>query len=304
MSDLLKLRRISAPALDRTTPYNANLNPVRLWSGHFALNLRDRGAVGEARLIRNSRASPYLSQTQPAMRRSRVRRAAFGASLLPMSQLHHDSGAIANSLGVPGSAAAQGLENSWQRGDCRRDRTQDRIMVLSGPLRPAEWHMIQAFIRKTDREDLRLRFGQWLDFENGPILRQFFDIGGKSGELVCALDENGDISGILHRVLTSPCEAEIGLIVRSDLKRMGIGQKLVRVALARATQQNLKTLRALVLGENHAMLRLARKLGMVRRKSAGFSVELEFDLRQIKAGTPTPLPAVAVATKSPASALC
>jgi RimJ/RimL family protein N-acetyltransferase len=224
-----------------------------------------------------------------------------------MNDLQHNGAGSADRL--PALAAApDGRKNSWQHRDFGQQRMQGRTehgtMILAGPLRPAEWDMIRAFIRKAERDDLRLRFGQWLDFENEPTVRRFFDIAGSTGELVCALDENGDISGILHRVLTSPCEAEIALIVRSDLKRTGIGENLVRTALARAARQNLKMLRASVLGENRAMLRLARKLGVVSRKSAGFSVELEFDLRQLCAGTLTPLTAAVVTTNSPASALC
>jgi acetyltransferase len=177
-------------------------------------------------------------------------------------------------------------------------------MDLDGPLRPAEWDMIRAFVRKADREDLRLRFGQWLDFEDQAVLKRSFDIGGNGGELLCTLDENGDISGILHRVPTSPTEAEIGLIVRSDLKRTGIGEKLVRTALARASRQNLQTLRALVLRENRATLRLARKIGLVPRKSAGFSEELEFDLGQLGAGAVSLLPAAAGTAKPSAAAMC
>ena len=138
--------------------------------------------------------------------------------------------------------------------------------------------MIRAFVGKTDREDLRLRFGQSLDFADAASLKRFFDTGS-AGELVCMLDEAGDISGI-HRVLTSSSEAEIALIVRSDVKRTGIGEKLLRTALSRAAKQRLRTLRALVLRENAAMLRLARKIGFVARKPAGFSVEVELDLRQ------------------------
>jgi GNAT superfamily N-acetyltransferase len=231
------------------------------------------------------------------MKRSRVRRAAFGVSLVSMGQLHHGNNALAGRLGMPRSARDGG---GWPCGDFGAEPT----MVLARPLGAREWDMIRAFVSKTDRDDLRMRFGQWLDFQSEPILKRFFDIDGKDGELVCTLDDNGDISGILHRVLISPCEAEIGLIVRSDLKRTGIGETLLRTALARALQQNLKTLRALVLGENRAMLRLARKIGPVPRKFAGLSVELEFDLSQICAGAPTPLPAVAAAINSPTSALC
>jgi GNAT superfamily N-acetyltransferase len=229
-----------------------------------------------------------MSGTQPAMKRSRVRGPGFGALLASMNQLDHSNNAFANRLGVPPSTPRD-------RGDrpCG-DHGSKRTMVLAQPLGASEWEMIRTFVRKTDRDDLRLRFGQWLDFHSEPILKRFFDLGGKSSELLCALDDSGDISGILHRVPISPCEAEIGLIVRSDLKRTGIGEMLLRTALARALQQKLRTLRAFVLGENRAMLRLARKIGAVPSKSAGLSVELEFDLSRICAGARTPAAGVAI----------
>ena len=139
--------------------------------------------------------------------------------------------------------------------------------------------MIRTFVGRTDREDLRLRFGQPLDFADDAILKRFFDIGGPCGEQIWALDDAGNIGGVLHRVRTSPSAAEVALIVRSDRKRRGFGEELLRAALARAAKQNLTTLRAYVLGENSAMLRLARKVGFVARSPTGFSVELEFNLR-------------------------
>jgi L-amino acid N-acyltransferase YncA len=68
------------------------------------------------------------------------------------------------------------------------------------------------------------------------------------------------------------------LIVRTDCARRGIGEMLLRTTLARAARRNLGTLSALVLHENTAMLRLARKVGFEAHKSSGLVVELEFDL--------------------------
>jgi ribosomal protein S18 acetylase RimI-like enzyme len=193
-----------------------------------------------------------------------------------MDHLHHERPPLAAPVPVPPLANRGELESAWQNSDV----SEGRIIVLTRPLNEREWGMIWAFVGKTDREDLRLRFGQSLDFADAATLKRFFDVGGNAGELVCMLDEAGDISGILHRVLTSPSEAEIALIVRSDVKRTGIGEKLLRTAVSRAAKDDLKTLRALVLRENFAMLRLARKIGFVPRKPSGSSVELEFGLRQ------------------------
>ena len=215
---------------------------------------------------------------------------------VPMRQSHQEHKGLAGRHGFPAPVSNdRGLWSSCS--EIGRERT----IVVARPLGAVEWDMIRAFIGKTDRDDLRMRFGQWLDFHSEPILKRFFDIDGNSGELLWALDENGEIAGILHRVLIPPGDAEIGLIVRSDLKRTGIGETLLRTALARALRQNLKTLRAVVLGENLAMLRLARKIGAAPRPSAGLSLELEFELSRIPAGAMMAPPADAVTTNPPTS---
>jgi acetyltransferase len=194
-----------------------------------------------------------------------------------MNQLYHEAPPLAGlapmrELVDQGASKDAGLTSAWQD----REAADHRMVVLRRPLHEPEWALIRAFIRKTERDDLRLRFGLSVDFRDDATLRRFFDIRGEFGELVCMLDDTGDIVGILHRVLLSPSEAEIALIVRSDRKRCGVGEKLLRAALSRATRQHLKTLRALILRENTPMLRLARKVGLVPRMSAGFAVEVEF----------------------------
>jgi len=152
------------------------------------------------------------------------------------------------------------------------------IVVLDRALTEPEWDKVRAFTRRTSRESLRLRFGQAADFNDERTLRRFIDIDAGSGEMIWMLEEGGAICAIAHLVRLSPERAEIALIVRSDRARRGIGERLLRITLARAAQRNLKTLSALVLYENTAMLRLARKLGFEVRQSSGLAVELERDL--------------------------
>ncbi|MGA8654216.1 MAG: GNAT family N-acetyltransferase [Xanthobacteraceae bacterium] len=134
--------------------------------------------------------------------------------------------------------------------------------------------MVRAFVRRTEREALRLRFGQAADFADDSTLKRFFGIKDKIGEMIWMLDEDEAVCGILHRVLISPTQAEIAVIVRSDRARRGIGRALLRTAVSRAASQDLKRLSALV----HSELRLARSLGFAPRKSFGLAVELELDL--------------------------
>jgi RimJ/RimL family protein N-acetyltransferase len=137
---------------------------------------------------------------------------------------------------------------------------------------------VRAFVRRTSRESLRLRFGQTADFCDERTLRRFFDIDAANGEMIWMLEEGGAICAIAHLVRVAPGQAEIALISRSDRARRGIGERLLRITLARAAQRDLETVTALVLYENRPMLRLARKLGFEVRKSPGLTVELELKL--------------------------
>ncbi len=151
-------------------------------------------------------------------------------------------------------------------------------MVLDRPLLDAEWDMVRALVRRTEREDLRLRFGHPLDLRDEPTLRRAFDIKAGAGEISWLLDDAAAIAGLAHRIRVSQAEAEVGLIVRSDLQRNGIGEFLLRRMLARSARGGLQTLSGLVLVENRAMLHLAAKIGFMPRQVCALTAELAFDL--------------------------
>jgi GNAT superfamily N-acetyltransferase len=152
------------------------------------------------------------------------------------------------------------------------------IVVRDRPLLEAEWDMVRDFVRRLDAEDLRLRFGCPRDFRDEAVLRCAFDIASGVGEISWVLDGMAAIAGIAHRIRVAPAEAEAGLIVRSDLKRVGIGEFLLRAMAARSARQGLKTLSAMVLRENYPMLCLAAKLGCVPRAECPWSVTFALDI--------------------------
>jgi len=164
---------------------------------------------------------------------------------------------------------------------------RERVTVIDRPLPEAEWAKVRAFVRRMEREDLRLRFGHPFDVEDEVTLRRFIDVKTGIGEIAWVLDEAAAIAGISHRAMVSRSEAEIGLIVRSDLQRGGIGEFLLREMLARSARQGLKTLSGLVLLENLAMLRLAAKIGYTPREVSAWTVELTFEVGQTSAAACT-----------------
>jgi acetyltransferase len=153
----------------------------------------------------------------------------------------------------------------------------DRLEIVRRPLSDAQWDKVRSFVRQIDRDDLRRRFGHPLAVDDEFTLRRAFGIRS-GGEMLWSLATDGAIAGICHRVPISPQDAEIALIIRSDLKGFGIGEFLLRSVLKHAGRQGLKTLHASVLRDNTPMLRLAMKLGCVFREAHGETVEIAFSI--------------------------
>jgi len=153
-----------------------------------------------------------------------------------------------------------------------------RITILNRPLLDSEWDLVRAFARRLERRDITLRFGRALDLANDSTLKQYFDISPGVGEVAWVLDDTNAITGVSHRITVSHSEAEIALIVRSDLKRLGIGEFLLRQMLVRSAQDGLSTLSASVFQENRPMLKLVDKIGYVPRQTSAWTVEVIFEL--------------------------
>ena len=160
---------------------------------------------------------------------------------------------------------------------CRIPFRYSRLKIVRWPLSDAQWDKVRGFVRQTEREDLRRRFGTPLAFDDELTLRRAFGIKS-DGEMLWSLDEHEAIAGICHRILISPQEAEIALIVRSDLKNFGIGEFLLRAVLKHAAHQGLNTLRASVLRDNTPMLRLAMKIRCIFGEAHAETVEIAFSV--------------------------
>jgi RimJ/RimL family protein N-acetyltransferase len=160
--------------------------------------------------------------------------------------------------------------------------------VIRQSLNDAEWDLVRVFVRKLDSNDIWMRFGRPLDLQQDFILKQFFDIRVGLGEIVWSPDGHGEIAGLLHRIRVSSSEAEIGLVVRSDLKRNGIGESLVRGTLDRSTRERLETLSCVILRENKPTLALARKIGFLPRSITAQSIQFEFKLYRAQAARDGP----------------
>ena len=86
----------------------------------------------------------------------------------------------------------------------------------------------------------------------------------QGGRYFCAIDNNGEILGIMI-IKVDPIEGfEIyGIGVRPELKRQGIGGELIAHAIGVAGNLGFRNVKALVFADNAGMLRLLLSFGFI-----------------------------------------
>jgi len=152
----------------------------------------------------------------------------------------------------------------------------------------ADWDAYRAFVERIGRDDMRLRFA-------GPVkldasrCRRFLDVDHDREEAFAAFDEEGAMLGVSRLARTSATEAEIALIVRSDVKRRGVGRLLLDRLIRHAEAAGIGVLTGDVLYENQAMLSLARRAGFGFTSQSGLLVAIRMDLEpRMAASAPPP----------------
>src|SRR3974390_2394927 len=100
-----------------------------------------------------------LSETQPLLKTSRVHSLAVAAPLpATMSVQQADASNSCSPMPPPPG----GPVVSWPQADTH----SGEIVVIARALSEPDWDKVRAFIRRTSRESLRLRFGQAADFRD------------------------------------------------------------------------------------------------------------------------------------------
>lgn len=146
------------------------------------------------------------------------------------------------------------------------------------PPLPADHPAYCAFAARLEREDLRLRFAGLVKLECEALRAQLLAIDHTQHEAL-AVFAGGEMLAIAHLVRTAPATAEFAIIVRSDLKRRGLGRVLLARLIVHACELGLRTLTAQILSENLPMQRLAREAGFRATGRNGLLIEMTQDLR-------------------------
>jgi acetyltransferase len=138
------------------------------------------------------------------------------------------------------------------------------LKLLLRPVRPEDEHMHLDFINQLTPEDLRMRFfGYVHDFPHSQMARMTqIDYDREMAFVAITYEENPRTIGVV-RTFFDPdnISAEFAIVVRSDLKKMGLGTLLMEKMLRYCKLRGVKEIMAYTLCENASMQALGKKFG-------------------------------------------
>jgi acetyltransferase len=139
--------------------------------------------------------------------------------------------------------------------------------------------LYEDFVAQCTANDLRLRFGT--PIRPDAASERLRKITLASALSLAALGEGGVLWALAQVVTIAPGIGEIGMIVRSDRRRCGIGRGLLAALALEARAARMSALHGTVLAENAAMRGLAHKAGFTAFAAAGCAVELRLDFGSV-----------------------
>ena len=161
----------------------------------------------------------------------------------------------------------------------------DGRSILLRPIRPEDGPRHRAFLEALDPEDSRMRFFHWLrELPHSECARLTqLDYDREMAIVAAGVLPDGDWEYLGEaRMIFDPdaVQAELGIVVRSDLKGKRLGDllldKIVRYGRSRGTERLIGLVRA----DNARMLALARKFGFgIGRSPDDGTVRITLDLR-------------------------
>jgi len=138
--------------------------------------------------------------------------------------------------------------------------------VLLRPIRPEDEPQHHKFVASLTPEDIRFRFFGLVSSLPHSQMARFtqIDYDREMAFIASGVNEDGGLETLgVVRTITDPNNeaTEFAIVVRSDLKRQGLGRKLLGKMIAYCQGRGTQRMVGQVLRENRRMLELATKLG-------------------------------------------
>lgn len=148
---------------------------------------------------------------------------------------------------------------------------EEKVMLKNGesclfrPILPEDEPQLQAFIAKVTKEDLYYRyFSEINEFTHEDLanMTQIDYDREMAFVAVRRLEDRDEIIGVT-RAISDPdnVDAEFAVLVRSDLKGLGLGRRLLEKLINYTSEHGLQRLNGITMPNNQGMIALARKLG-------------------------------------------
>jgi acetyltransferase len=150
---------------------------------------------------------------------------------------------------------------------------KDRRKILLRPILPEDEPLHAEFIKQVSKEDLYRRFFTEVGEFNHEALANLTQIDFDREMAFVAISNDGhhdSIIGVSRALISSDNqEAEFAILVRSDMKGMGLGYQLMDCIIQYCKVKQTKRISGMTMPTNRGMLQLAQKMG--------FSIDVHFE---------------------------
>ncbi|HYP58621.1 MAG TPA: bifunctional acetate--CoA ligase family protein/GNAT family N-acetyltransferase [Beijerinckia sp.] len=135
--------------------------------------------------------------------------------------------------------------------------------VFVRPVRPEDEGMFAEFAGAISEEDLRLRFFAPVHHFSHLFLARLVQVDyARAIAFVAINPKTGEMMGVVRlHADANHDKGEYAVLVRSDLKGVGLGWELMHLIIEWAKADGLRTIEGQVLSDNKAMLEMCHKLG-------------------------------------------
>jgi acetyltransferase len=135
--------------------------------------------------------------------------------------------------------------------------------ILVRPVRPEDEAIYPRFFEHVSAEDIRLRFFSPLRTLSHAFIARLTQIDYARAMAFVAFDEScNELLGVVRLHSDANYQSgEYAILLRSDLKGLGLGWKLMELIIEYARSEKLQRIEGQVLSENTTMLRMCGELG-------------------------------------------
>jgi acetyltransferase len=139
--------------------------------------------------------------------------------------------------------------------------------VFMRPMRPEDEGLVRAFLDQVTPEDLRLRFFAPIRIFSHAFVAKLIQLDYARAIAFAAIDAatRAMVGAVRLHADANRETGEFGILVRSDLKGVGIGWELMRMIIEWGRVEGLRVIEGQVLRENATMLDMCRRLGFAIR---------------------------------------